>query len=101
MPRKNTDLSGSKGKTSRERFIENNRKANEKLTTGIAVVFCILFLLRVIYLVIQALGGLIHESVMPFITPDNLRAALGVTLMIIAAYLICGFLFGFKFEDGD
>jgi hypothetical protein len=38
---------------------------------------------------------------MPFITPDNLRAALGVTLMIIAAYLICGFLFGFKFEDGD
>jgi hypothetical protein len=47
--------------------------------------------------VIEFLRGFISE----FISPDHLKGILASVALILVAYIICGLLFGFHFEDDD
>jgi ABC-type bacteriocin/lantibiotic exporter with double-glycine peptidase domain len=101
MFRKNTESSRAKRRVDRERFIEGNRRAVDKIGNIIAIFFVILLLIGFINTVFQFLRGLFIEYVAPIITPGNVRATIGTIVVLFIAFLICGFLFGFRVEDGD
>lgn len=91
------DNLNKKSGSSRGKFIERNRKVARKLGNIFALFFCGLLLFGLISSVFELIGGLFSE----FINPERLKLIIFVFSFIFIAYVICGFLFGFRFEDDD
>jgi MFS superfamily sulfate permease-like transporter len=91
------DNSSKKGNFSRDKFIENNRKITRKIGNVFTLFFCGALVIGLISSVIEFLRGFISE----FISPDHLKGILASVALILVAYIICGLLFGFHFEDDD